>query len=148
MKTRKAVKEDIKNGLLDLFYEGYEFHRKNREDKFKLRTKKECEKIVLDMLINEEVIVVLEENKIIGYAAYKIKKNVDKKSLWIDEIIINENYRNKGYGKEIIKFLEEVANKNKCCLVELSCWCFNKNALEIYKYLGFKEQRIIFEKNI
>ena len=46
------------------------------------------------------------------------------------------------------KVAEEIAKKEKCVRVEFCCWSFNKHANEIYNHLGFKEQRVIFEKEI
>ena len=40
------------------------------------------------------------------------------------------------------------ANKkeNNCKKIEFNCWTFNENALAVYDHMGFKRQRIIYEK--
>lgn len=38
--------------------------------------------------------------------------------------------------------------KKKCNAVELCCWSFNKNAMNIYKHLNYKEQRVIMEMKL
>ena len=137
----------LKIGLLDLFIQGYELHRINREDKFKVRENENLRNILLEMLSKSCIIVILEDECIIGYASYKIIENLIK-SLWIDEIVVEENFRNKGYGKKVLNYIEKIAEAKECDSIELSCWSFNKRALEIYEHLGFEEQKVIFEKKI
>ena len=90
---------------------------------------------------------MLEENNIIGFLIYDIKNKQDK-IMWIDQLIIDEKYRKKGYGKKLIENAEEIAKQENCVRIEFSCWSFNTDALEMYKHIGYKEQRIILEKNI
>lgn len=137
----------LKIGLLDLFIQGYELHRINREDKFKVRENENLRNILLEMLSKSCTIVILEDGSIIGYASYKIAQKLTK-SLWIDEIVINENFSDNGYGKRVLNYIEKIAEAKECDSIELSCWSFNKRALEIYEHLGFKEQKVILEKKI
>ena len=77
----------------------------------------------------------------------RIKDKVTK-TIWIEEIIIDGNYRNKGYGKKMIEQINTFAKENECTRIELNCWSFNKNAINFYNKLGFAEQRVIFEKKV
>ena len=56
---------------------------------------------------------MLEENNIIGFLIYDIKNKQDK-IMWIDQLIIDEKYRKKGYGKKLIENAEEIAKKENC----------------------------------
>lgn len=137
----------MKTGLLDLFIQGYELHRISRKDKFKIRDNESLKNILLEMLSESYTLVILESGCIIGYASYKIVEKLTK-VLWIDEIVIKENFRNKGYGKRILNYIEKISKDKGCESIELSCWSFNKRAFKIYKHLGFEEQRVILEKKI
>ena len=47
--------------------------------------------------------------------------------------------------------MEEVKNialKNNCVRIELNCWIFNDNAINMYEHIGFKKQRIIYEMEL
>ena len=65
--------------------------------------------------INKELYLVLDEDKIIGYGLGHIKKLKDKtsynqigeKAFELDELYIKKNYRNKGIGKKLFKYIEK-----------------------------------------
>ena len=68
--------------------------------------------------------------------------------MWIDEFIIDEEYRHLGKGKILMDKVKEIAEEKGCKRVELCCWSFNDNALEMYNHIGFKEQRVILKMNV
>lgn len=146
---RKADKNDIDNGLLELFIDGYNIHQTGRPDIFGVKTNEELKFILNKSLdnIEETFLLILEGEKIIGYLSYKIKGEQIKR-LWIDEFVIDKNYRSNGYGNTLLKELEKICKENNYKSIELNCWAFNEKALEFYKNNGYKESRIVFEKNI
>ena len=145
---RKARKDDIDNNLLNLFISGYKLHQENRPDKFSTRSNERLRDILIETMNNDNVLVIEYENKIIGYASYQVKEKNTKKYLWVDELVIDDNFQGKGFGKIIIKKLEEISKEEKCDSIEFCCWSFNKKAEEIYKHLNYKVQRVIFEKSV
>lgn len=149
MLIRQANKNDIDKNLLKLYIDGFYMHYNKRKDIFSYKGIEELKNNLIDMLENSnEVLFVIEKNEnIIGYAALQIKDK-NTKSIWIDEIIIDNNYRNNGYGKRLIDEILKFAKENKCQRIELNCWSFNDNALKFYDKLGFNPQRVIFEKEI
>ena len=48
----------------------------------------------------------------------------------------------------LIDKVNEIAKKENCKSIELGCWAFNKNALDMYKHIGFSEHSIKFEKKV
>ena len=88
-----------------------------------------------------------KNNNILGFIIFEIKDKRSK-TLWIDQLVVDEKERGKGISSLLIKKAEEIAKKEKCVRVEFCCWSFNKHANEIYNHLGFKEQIVIFEKEI
>lgn len=149
MKVRKAEQCDINNNLLSLYIEGFNVHYEKRKDIFSEKTIDELKGNLIEMINNpdENVFVIDDNGKIIGYAATKFKDKATR-AIWIDEIVIDINYQNKGYGKMLIDEICKYAKQNKCVRVELNCWCFNSNAIEFYNKLGFIQQRIVYEKKI
>ena len=149
MKIRKAEQYDINNNLLNLYIEGFNMHYEKRKDIFSEKSRDELKDNLIEMINNpnETVFVIDDNEKIIGYAATQFKDKATK-AIWIDEIVIDINYQNKGYGKTLIDEICKYARQNKCVRVELNCWCFNSNAIEFYNKLGFIEQRVIYERKI
>ena len=45
----------------------------------------------------------------------------------------------------LIDKAKTIATENHCKRIELDCWIFNKNALDVYEHIGFNKQRILFE---
>ena len=91
--------------------------------------------------------IAIENEKVVGYLAYKIKEKHSKK-LYVDQLIVTEANRRKGIGKKLMDYAEQIANKENCDRLELDCWTFNKNALNMYEKIGFDRQRIMYEKKI
>jgi len=147
MNIRKATLEDINNNLLDLYMDGFLYHSNERSDIFSLKDEGQL-KDELTVILNEFNTLVLENNgKILGFACYKIK-NIYSRVLWLEYFVVDKNYRGLGYGKMIMDRLKEIARDSLCSRIELCCWSFNKNAMEIYKNMEFDEQRIIFEMKV
>ncbi|MBQ6538774.1 MAG: GNAT family N-acetyltransferase [Bacilli bacterium] len=145
---RKAKEEDIENNLLNIFIKGYRLHQNSRPDKFSNRDDERLRNILIDSMNKEDFLVIEYNNKIIGYASYQIKEKNSNKSLWVDELVIDDDLQGKGYGKILIKKLEEMSKEEGCKSIEFCCWEFNKKAQEIYDHLDYKIQRVIFEKII
>ncbi len=77
---------------------------------------------------------VLEiDNKIIGLALYYFKYSTWKgKCLFLEDIIVKENVRNKGYGKKLFNAVVEVAKNTGVKRMEWQVLDWNKNAIEFY----------------
>lgn len=149
MLIREANKNDVDSNLLKLYIEGFNMHYSQRKDIFSNKEIEELKNNLINLLENlNEIIFVIDKNDdIIGYAALQFKDKTTK-SIWIDEIIIDNNYRNNGYGKDLINEIFKFAKENDCQRIELNCWSFNADALKFYDKLGFKQQRVILEKEV
>ena len=66
----------------------------------------------------------------------------------MDQLVILEKYRNQGLGKKMMDEVKNISLENNCDSLELDCWTFNENAMAMYEHLGFKRQRIIYEKSL
>lgn len=149
MLIRQANKNDIDKNLLKLYIDGFYMHYNQRKDIFSNKETEDLKNNLIDLLENpNEILFVIEKNKnIIGYAALQIKDKTTK-SIWLDEIIIDDNYKNNGYGKRLIDEISKFAKENECQRIELNCWSFNDGALKFYDKLGFKQQRVILEREV
>jgi len=86
------------------------------------------------------ILGVSYENEIVAYAFYFFTYSsfLARKTLYLEDIFISSDYRNKGIGKMLMKELEKIARKNGCGRME---WCvldWNTNAINFYEKLGAK----------
>lgn len=147
IEIREAKISDIENGLLEVFIEGYRYHQKGRPDIFKNLSDEELRQDLINNFESLSTIVLILNNEIVGYLSYKIKERHTKK-LDVDQLIISEKCRHKGFGKMLMNEAKNIAKKNNCDRIELNCWLFNENALDMYEHIGFERQRIIYEMKL
>ena len=149
MTIRKATNEDLDNGLFEVFRQGYRFHEQARPDFFKDFSDEELLNILKKNMADEEktTLVVEENNYIVAYAVYKFKARATT-AIYVDEIIVNENYRGQKYGEKLMEYIENLGRENNCSRVDLDCWSFNTRGLHFYEKNGYTSQRTLFEKNL
>jgi ribosomal protein S18 acetylase RimI-like enzyme len=144
IEIREATIEDINIGLLDVFIEGYRFHQNGRPDIFNNISDETLKEDLIKNFENLSTLIILDDNKVVGYLAYRIKEKHTKK-IDVDQLVIIEQYRGKGLGKKLMDEVKNIGFRNNCDRIELNCWMFNENALAMYEHIGFERQRIIYE---
>ena len=143
---RKANIEDY-DRINELFWQSDNYHYYN-EPYIYIKTDEACRSSeYIESLINDEsnIFLILEnENEIIGFLyAYeetkgKLPFHKKRKYIVIDNIVVDENYRNKGYGEKLLDHIIEYAKKGNYNDIMLYVYCFNKNAIKLYEKKGFK----------
>lgn len=58
-------------------------------------------------------------------------------TIWIDELFVLEEYRSKGLGRELFKYIEENGDK-KLRRIQLEVELENGRAISLYKKMGFE----------
>jgi len=89
---------------------------------------------------NIKYFIAEEENKILGSLYICIIPNLsnNEKSIgFIENVIIDEKYRNKGIGKKLMEMVIEYAKENNCYKVTLQSGIKRKDAHKFYKKIGF-----------
>jgi ribosomal protein S18 acetylase RimI-like enzyme len=147
LKIREATLDDIDNGLLEVFIEGYRYHQNGRPDIFANVSDEDLKNDLIQNFDRLNTIVILDDKNIVGYLSYKIKKHHTGK-LDVDQLVILGQYRGKGLGKKLMDDAKRIAKENDCDRIELNCWLFNENALAMYEHIGFNRQRIIYEMKL
>ena len=142
---RELTKEELNDTFFDLNYEGFLYHYNHRKDIFKMKTKEEIRNFIMEKADNGlRVLGFFKDDKLIGFLSYEIKEMVNK-YLWIDEFMITESERKKGYGTLLMNKAKEIAEKEKVKRIALNVYAFNENALKLYKKLGYLEERYVLE---
>lgn len=90
---------------------------------------------------NSNFYLVKKENNVIG----KIKLNLDRENLagFISWFGIKEEFRRQGYGRATLNEALRIFNEEGIYNVSLEVNTSNKNALNLYKDSGFKEELIM-----
>lgn len=92
--------------------------------------------------------MVYLENNLIGYLKVNLSGAqtalVDSTSIEIERIYLLKKQHGKGYGKNLIDFVLEIASNDNLYRIWLGVWSKNKKAIEFYKKMGFNE----FDKHI
>ena len=144
---REVKEEDFEKGLLEVYIEGYRYHHEGRPDVFIELTEEEYRKDLNRIIEKMLILVIVDDGNVVGYLSYVIKKGHTNK-LNVDQLVIKKDYRGKGLGRMLMDEVKNIAIKNNCQRIELNCWLFNTNALEMYEHIGFDKQRIIYEMKL
>lgn len=85
-------------------------------------------------------ILVCEQNKCIygcGVLSIHYHLHFSRKTAEVVNLIVNENSRNRGIGKELLASLEQVAADNGCVCIEIASGNQREAAHRFYKREGF-----------
>ena len=153
MTIRRAQKTDI-NGINILLRQVLDVHQNGRPDIFKPGAKKYTDAELLEIIKDDSrPIFVAEENgHVLGYAfcifKQHLKNNIltDIKTLYIDDLCVDEASRGKHLGKALYEYVLDFANAKGCYNVTLNVWTCNKGALKFYEKMGLLPQKIEMEK--
>ena len=149
---RFAIENDIPK-ILDLLKQVCLVHHKDRPDIFKVGTKYSAEE--LKVILNDEsrpILVSVDENdNVQGYCFCIYQQHVnnsvltDIKTLYIDDLCVDETLRGKHIGKELYDSAVKLAKDTGCYNLTLNVWSCNQSALKFYESLGLLPQKIGME---
>ena len=150
---RKATINDLQK-INTLLYEVQKVHSDVRPDLFKVGTKKYTDEQLKRIFENDKtpVFVFEENNNILGYAFCIFKQELNNdtltsvKTLYIDDLCVDERSRGKHIGTTLYNFVIDYARKTKCYNVTLNVWADNINAVDFYRAIGMQVQKIGMEK--
>jgi ribosomal protein S18 acetylase RimI-like enzyme len=152
MKIRRAENKD-KARLGELLSQVLEVHHSVRPDLFKSGAKKytdsELDAILADE--NRPVFVAEESGKALGYAFCILVQHkddnilTDVKTLYIDDLCVDESVRGRGIGRSLYNYVVNYAKECGCYNVTLNVWADNKPALAFYESIGLHKQKIGME---
>lgn len=156
MMIRRALPSDAKR-INDLLYQVASVHAHGRPDIFKAATKKYSDDELIKIIECDTtpIYVATDENSIVVGYAFCIYKEVnndillkDKKTLYIDDICVDENVRGKHIGTELYNYVLSYAKEKGFDNITLNVWAFNEGAYKFYEKCGMTPQRIIMEKDL
>ncbi len=150
---RRATQQDLP-AISKLLFQVHKVHSDVRPDLFKAGAKKYTDEEVTAILKNENTPVFVAEEKgdVLGYAFCIHQEMVGKKSmqeiktLYIDDLCVDEEARGKHVGTALYEHVLQFAKENGYYNVTLNVWADNKKAVGFYEKLGLHIQKIGMEK--
>lgn len=149
---RKAEEKDIPK-IIDLLSQVCLVHHNGRPDIFKVGTKyssSELKEILKDP--SRPILVFADQNDIVqGYCFGIFQQHInnsvltDIKTLYIDDLCVDESVRGKHIGKQLYEAAIALAKENSCYNLTLNVWSCNKSALKFYESQGLLPQKIGME---
>jgi len=148
---RKATPKDIKR-IIDLLHQVNMVHHVIRPDLFKPYTTKYNEQ-ELEVLLEDDSkpIFVYDDGEVKGYAfcqLTEVRDNLllqDNKTLYIDDICVDEQARGQHVGKALYEYVRNYAQTIGCHNITLNVWEGNNPALSFYRNMGMKVQKTTME---
>src|SRR5919108_5590909 len=99
----------------------------------------------------DKMILVAEiDSKVVGLISlvFLPRLNRNKPEAWIPDFIIDQEYRNKGIGRELLKKGIEIARKEKCWRIRLETGLSRKGAQRFYKMMQMKPFALAFMRSL
>lgn len=148
---RKATPKDIKR-IIELLHQVNMVHHVIRPDLFKPYTTKYNEQ-ELEILLKDDSkpIFVFDDNEVKGYAfcqVTEVRDNLlleDNKTLYIDDICVDEQARGQHVGKALYEHVRDYARSIGCHNITLNVWEGNDPALSFYRNMGMQMQKTTME---
>ena len=149
---RYAMEKDIEK-IEDLLSQVDMVHHNGRPDIFKIGNKYSEEELKA-LLGNKQrpiLVSVNEADEVVGYCFgifQQYKDNsilTDIKTLYIDDLCVDEKFRGKGVGKELYEAALNLAKEKGCYNLTLNVWSCNESAIRFYESMGLIPQKIGME---
>ena len=152
MEIRLANTSDIP-GMIRLLRQVGQVHHDIRPDLFRDGAQKyspsDLEALLQDAA--RPIFVGVEDGRMLGYCfciLEEVKDNpvlCDVKSLYIDDLCVDETIRGKHVGTKLYDHVCAYAKSIGCRSVTLNVWCGNDSAMGFYESRGMKPRKIYME---
>ena len=148
---RRANKNDIER-VIALLHQVNMVHHVIRPDLFKPHTTKYNEQ-ELQAMFNDDrkPVFVYDNGTVLGYAFCQVNEVHDDqllediKTLYVDDICVDETARNQHIGKALFDYVREYALSIGCNNITLNVWTGNDAALSFYRNMGMQVQKTTME---
>ena len=153
MNVRRACESDIP-GILELLVQVDMVHHTGRPDLFKGPATKYNASELKTIISDDSTpvfVCISDEGKVAGHA-FCIHKQVkddsvltDIRTLYVDDICVDENMRRKHIGEMLFGHVKKYAENEGIYNITLNVWTCNPGAVKFYEALGMKPQKIGME---
>ncbi len=154
MVIRRAEQKDMA-GINRLLRQVLMVHHNGRPDLFQANAKKYTDEELSELLRDDSrpvFVGVDEADNVMGYAFCIFQQHMndniltDIKTLYIDDLCVDETIRGQHIGSSLYEYVLEFARKSGCYNVTLNVWSCNESAKKFYEACGLVPQKIGMEK--
>lgn len=153
MNIRRAEIKDTPR-IIDLLNQVLTVHHNGRPDLFKGNCRKYTDGELMELIADDSrpIFVAEEDGFVMGYAfcvhVQHINDNIltDIKTLYIDDLCVDENIRGKHVGTALYEYVLKYAKEMGCYNVTLNVWACNESAMKFYEKCGLVPQKVGMEK--
>ena len=154
MNIRFAEEKDIP-AIIDLLKQVGQVHHEIRPDIFRSGAQKYYEAALAELLKDPaRPIFVADDKSVLGYCFCILEETgnhpvlEDERTLYIDDLCVDENCRGRHVGKLLYEHACRFAREQKCNTVTLNVWCGNDSAMAFYDKMGMKPRKIYMETRL
>lgn len=153
LNIRKAQEKDIA-AIHKLLLQVGMVHYRGRPDLFQCGAQKYTDEELLSILHNDQTPVLVatdDKDQVLGYAFCIFQQHIgsklltDIKTLYLDDLCVDEAVRGQHIGKALYNAVVAFARESGCYNVTLNVWSCNESAMEFYKSCGLKPQKVGME---
>lgn len=150
---RRAKIKDIPK-ISDLLSQVCLVHHNGRPDIFNVGRK--YSEAQLSEMLNDDTRPILvytnQDDEVLGYCFCIFQQHIDNsvltdiKTLYIDDLCVDENKRGCHIGKELYEAAVTLAKNSGCYNLTLNVWSCNTSAMKFYEAQGLIPQKTCMEK--
>jgi ribosomal protein S18 acetylase RimI-like enzyme len=120
------------------------------KNKHQIRKFQQLVKDYIRLKDSRGIILATSNSKVIGMVSYILidRLNQPLSELWIPELVVTNEYRNRGIGKRLVQKCESIARRNKCYRIRLESRNDRIDSHDFYKKIGFSQMALAFEKKL
>lgn len=154
MEIRRALERDM-DGINKLLLQVAMVHHKGRPDLFKAGTRKYTDEELKAIIADDSKPILVAADSggnVLGYAfcifQQHLNSNIltDIKTLYIDDLCVDETIRGQHIGKSLYEAVLAFAKEHCCYNVTLNVWSCNETAMRFYESCGLMPQKVGMEK--
>lgn len=129
-------------------------HHNGRPDLFKADVKKYTDEELAAIIGDDRKPIFVardDAGRVMGYAFCIYQQYVDNniltdvRTLYIDDLCVDESLRGNGLGKQLYDYVLEFAKAQGFYNVTLNVWSCNEAAMKFYEKCGLKPQKVSME---
>lgn len=154
MSIRRAQEKDVE-GILRLLVQVNMVHHNGRPDLFRGPATKYSGEELTALFRDESrpVFVYIDEadGRVLGHAFCIFQQVIgsslmtDIKTLYVDDICVDENCRGRHIGKQLYEYVRNFAKESGCYNLTLNVWNCNPGAMKFYESCGLVPYKVGME---
>lgn len=153
MEIRRALPSDLAD-INKLLYQVHKVHSNERPDIFRPGNKKYTDEELMEIITDEKrpIFVGIFNGHVVGYAFCIFVEHTGERSLsdirtlYIDDLCVDEALRGKHIGKTLYEYVVKYAKEEGFYNLTLNVWACNPAAIKFYENCGLEVQKIGMEK--